>query len=73
MKPTKVEKVIIVEQRSDHEILVLLEAQMLALQLNLTNHLSHHWAVTVLALSAALSGMGSLFVGILLMYIKRGI
>ena len=30
MKPTKVEKVIIVEQRSDHEILVLLEAQMLA-------------------------------------------
>lgn len=47
---------------------LLVETNVLA-RLNyklLSNHLQHHWAITVICASAALSAIGALLVGLLL-------
>ena len=52
------------------ESIILLHSKMDNLTLHFNNHLSRHWAVLMLALGAALTGTGSLVVGIILLFVK---
>jgi len=58
------------EQRTDHDLLICIEQKIKFLQNQFENHLKHHFIITVLALSAALTGVGSVVTGILLFLIK---
>ena len=56
--------------KSDHDLLTEVIVMLNMLSKQFTNHLQHHWAVTIAALSAALIGTFSLTVGIMLFYLK---
>jgi len=56
--------------KSDHDLLTEVIIKLDVLSTQFTNHLQHHWAVTITALSAALIGAFSLAVGITLIYLK---
>jgi len=57
--------------RSDHDLLICIEQKVKELQGQFTNHLRHHWAITVAALTAAFAGSSSLIVGLILMAVRR--
>jgi len=55
---------------TNRELLILLHTKVNDLNRHFNNHLSRHWAVLMLALGAALTGTGSLVVGIILLFVK---
>jgi hypothetical protein len=55
---------------SDHDLLVRLCVSHDDLKIEFSNHLHKHWQITVLALSAALTGTASFVVGIILLIAK---
>jgi hypothetical protein len=54
----------------DHDLLVELMVGYDNLKDEFQNHLKHHFIVTTIALSAALSGIASFVVGIILLLVK---
>ena len=47
---------------SDHDLLIRIDERVTKLDRCMTNHLRHHWAVTVLALGAVVSVVLSLLI-----------
>ena len=52
--------------KEDHDLLICIDAKLKSLKDQVENHLKHHWAITLCALSAAFSA----FVGIIIMLLK---
>ena len=63
-------KTVDLSKLTNRELIVLLHTKLNDLDLHFQNHLSRHWAVLMLALGAALTGTGSLVVGIILLLVK---
>jgi len=55
----------------DSERIIRIETKQDILIRQFENHLRHHWAVTLLALSAALTGCCSFIVGLLLLLFNK--
>ena len=55
---------------TNRELLVLLHTKVNDLDKHFQNHLSRHWQILCLALGTALTGTGSLVVGIVLLFVK---
>jgi len=49
-------------QPSDHDLLIRIDERVRKLDRCMTNHLRHHWAVTMLALGAVVSAILSLVI-----------
>lgn len=58
---------------SDHDLLIEVVVKQDGFEKQFSNHLHHHWAITIAALSAAFMGAVSLFVSIIMILIKAGI
>jgi len=57
----------------DHDLLVILCAKFDTLEEHFTNHLKHHWAITLAATTATFMGLSSFIVGVILLLVKSGI
>ena len=55
---------------TDHDLLVTLNVKHDVLDKCFTNHLQHHWYITMAAISAGLTGLASLGVSLFLILIK---
>ena len=66
IEPEKID----INKLTNKESIILLHSKMDNLTLHFNNHLSRHWQILVLALGAALTGIGSLVVGIVLLFVK---
>jgi hypothetical protein len=66
-------KIVKVKVESDHDILIRMDEKLDGLNTGFTNHLNHHWTITVIALSAALTGGLSLLGSVILILIKAGV
>jgi len=53
------------------QILVYVITELWNLKKGFSNHLAHHWAITLAALTAALMGTATFVVGILLLLCKK--
>jgi len=62
-----------VKQMSEGEWRVFMHLTMRQLMKQFSNHLHHHWVVTIICASAALGGISSFVVGLLLFVMQRGI
>lgn len=62
-----------VKGMSDAEWRVFMHMSMKYLMKQFSNHLYHHWVVTIICASAALGGISSLIVGIMLFVMQKGI
>jgi len=49
---------------TDHDLLIRIDERVGKLDRCMTNHLAHHWAVSVAALAAALTALASLAVAL---------
>ena len=49
---------------TDHDLLIRIDERVQKLDRCMTNHLRHHWAVTMLALGAVLSAALSLLIAL---------
>jgi hypothetical protein len=56
---------------SDHDLLVALNVKQDSLEKQFTNHLQHHWAVTMAACGAALTGAVGFIFSLIILLIKR--
>jgi hypothetical protein len=61
-----------VKQMTDGEWRVYMHLTMQQLMKQLSNHLRHHWIITVICASAAMGGVFSFVVGLMLFLIQRG-
>lgn len=50
---------------SDHDLLVRIDERVQKLDKCMTNHLDHHWTVTLAVATAALTGISALVIAIL--------
>ena len=48
------------EQITDHDLLIRIDERQQKLDRCMTNHLKHHWVVTVAALTALLAALGTM-------------
>jgi len=62
-----------VKQMTDGEWRVYMHLTMRQLMKQFSNHLHHHWVVTIVCASAALGGISSFVVGLMLFMMQRGI
>lgn len=53
------------KQTSDHDLLIRIDERVAKLDKCMGNHLRHHWAITMMAVSAMLAAAGSIFVAVL--------
>ena len=60
------------EQRTDHDILICIEEKIRELRHQFDNHLHHHWAVTLVAISAGLIGMVNITIALMILFFKTG-
>jgi len=61
-----------VRSMSDEEWRVFMHMSIKHLMKQFSNHLNHHWVVTIICASAALAGISSFIVGIMLFMMQRG-
>lgn len=61
------------DSQSDHDLLIELNVKQDELSRCFTNHLHHHWVVSITALSAALAAGLGFIASIMLLMIKSGI
>lgn len=47
------------EQISDHDLLIRIDERVNKLRTCMTNHLRHHWAITILMLTALFAAIGT--------------
>jgi hypothetical protein len=55
---------------TDHDLLVTLNVKNDVLEKQFSNHLRHHWYITSAAISAGLTGLVSLAVSLIMMFVK---
>jgi len=61
------------QDMSDHDILIELNVKMDLQEKQFSNHLHHHWMITITALSAALTGFLGFVTSLVMMLIKSGV
>lgn len=49
-------------ERSDHDLLICIDAKLRELKNQFDNHLSHHFKATILAWTTAISAIGALLI-----------
>ena len=59
------------ENRTDHDILICVEEKLKELKHQFDNHLRHHWAVTLAALSAGIIGMINFGIAMVMFFFKN--
>jgi len=59
------------EKRSTRDIVISVEQQIDDLKEQFNNHLTHHWGITVIALSAGFIGSVNLLVGLILIFMSK--
>lgn len=57
----------------DHDLLIELNVKMDWMEKQFSNHLHHHWMITLAALSAALTGAIGFVTSLLMLLIKTGV
>jgi len=57
-------------QFSDHDLLIAVNIKQDALMKQFSNHLNHHWMITIAALSAGFMGLASFIVCIIMLLVK---
>jgi len=57
----------------DHDLLVIVCTKVDTLEKHFTNHLKHHWAITLAATTATFMGLSSFIVGVILLFVKFGV
>jgi len=62
-----------VKSMSEGEWRVYMHVTMKQMMKQFSNHLHHHWVVTIVCASAALAGVSSFVVGIMLFLMQRGL
>jgi hypothetical protein len=55
---------------TDHDLLIATNVKLDLMDKQFTNHLQHHWAITIGAISAAFMGLASFVVGLLMLLLK---
>ena len=50
---------------SDHDLLIRIDERVKKIDRCMGNHLRHHWAITMMAVSAMLAAAGSILVAVL--------
>jgi len=58
---------------SDHDLLIELNVKTDELSRQFSNHLHHHWTITMVAICAALTGGIGFVTSLILLFIKSGI
>ena len=58
------------EQRTDHDILICIEEKIRELRNQFDNHLKHHFAITLVAISAGLIGMVNFGIAMIILFFK---
>ena len=62
-----------VKDMSDAEWRVFMHVSMKHLMKQFSNHLNHHWYITIICAAAALGGISSFIVGLMLFLVQHGI
>jgi len=57
----------------DHDLLIELNVKMDMMDKQFSNHLHHHWMITMAAISAALTGGIGFVTSLILLFIKSGV
>ena len=57
---------------TDREILILVVEKLRSISVNQCNHLKHHWAITLICVTAALMGLVNLGLAFMVIFIKGG-
>ena len=52
------------------ELVILLMERLRIVSINQTNHLKHHWAITVICVSAGLIGLANLCIAMIVLFIS---
>ena len=60
------------EHLTDREITIVIVSALRTVITNQTNHLRHHWAVTLVCAAAALSGVFNLGIAFLIIFFRAG-
>ena len=55
---------------TDHEILLLLVEKLRTVIANQTNHLRHHWTITLVCVAAGLTGTFNLGIALLILFFR---
>lgn len=58
---------------SDHDLLIALNVKQDGLEKQFSNHLHHHWAITMTALGAAITGGLGFITSLIMLLIKSGV
>lgn len=58
------------QEYTDHDLLIQLNVKLDLIDKQFTNHLQHHWSITLMAISTAFMGLASFTVGLLMLLFK---
>ena len=58
------------KELTDREILILVVEKLRSVGINQCNHLRHHWAITLICITASLTGALNLTIAFVLIFLK---
>ena len=58
------------KELTDREILILVVEKLRSVGINQCNHLKHHWAITLICITAGLMGLFNLGIAFVIIFIK---
>lgn len=58
------------KDRSTRDIVISNETKLVELKLQFSNHLKHHWAVSIICAAAALTGLMNFGIAMFIIFIK---
>jgi hypothetical protein len=58
------------ENRNDHDLLVCIEEKLKELKVQFGNHLKHHFAITLVAISAGFIGLVNLTIAMAVIFFR---
>lgn len=58
------------ESLTDREINIIVIEKLRSVVINQTNHLKHHWAITIVCLAALLTGLFNLSIALVILIVK---
>jgi hypothetical protein len=56
--------------QEDHDTMIRVETKLDTIGVQFSNHLQHHWAITITALGCAVAGCINFLIGIIMICIK---
>ena len=59
------------KELTDREILLLVVEKLRSVSIQQTNHLRHHWAITIAALTAGIIGMINLGIAMMIIFFRN--